>query len=294
MSDEFKNNIIHLRIAFSFFLMPVFWFALWQGNASEFNIVNMFVLFSVLHLLVYPSSNGYNSYMDNDTESIGGIKSPPKVPKSMFLLSLCLDAIALTSILYFCGKIVLLLLLAYVLASRAYSFRGIRLKKYPIIGFLTVALFQGCIIYILIVLAVFGTIQFDLNFVLGISISFLLVGAGYPLTQVYQHKQDQEDHVKTMSLLLGIKGTFVFSCILFGLLGIGLGLFFLIHHSPWTDYGLLAICLAPVLYVFNVWMIDCFRDEKNASFERTMKMNKIGALGLNLFFIIYLLKTNFL
>jgi UbiA prenyltransferase family len=294
MSDEFKNNIIHLRIAFSFFLMPVFWFALWQGNVHDLNLTNTLILFFVLHVLVYPSSNGYNSYMDNDTESIGGIKCPPKVPKSMFMLSIMLDTLALGLTFYFCGAISFVLLFVYILASRAYSYRGIRLKKYPIIGFLTVAIFQGCVIYCLIVLTVFGHLWLDLNLVLGASISFLLVGAGYPLTQVYQHKQDREDNVETMSLLLGVKGTFVFSSVLFALLGIGLGLFFLKHDSPLSSYILLAISLAPVLYVFNTWMFDCFKDVKHASFERTMKMNKIGALGLNLFFVLYLIKTNFL
>ena len=59
---------------FSFFLMPVYWFALSQ--VKYINWAEAGLIFVILHLLVYPASNGYNSYMDRDTSPVGGIKNP--------------------------------------------------------------------------------------------------------------------------------------------------------------------------------------------------------------------------
>ncbi len=299
-NNHLKNLLLHLRIPFSVFLMPVFWFALTQNsiqnslqNHSE-NGQNVWLIFIILHLLVYPSSNGYNSYMDNDTESIGGIKTPPKVPKSMFLVSVLLDFVAIIATFSFFSLNAALILISYILASRAYSYRGIRLKKYPVIGFLTVAIFQGCVIFSLLDYIFNDGFDISTRWWLSLAISFLLVGAGYPLTQVYQHKQDKADDVQTLSLLLGVRGTFVFSAILFALLGVFLSVFLLFFgknaNNGFTDLLVLSGCLAPVAWFFGRWFWLCFKDETNANFENTMRMNLIGSVGLNLFFLILLLK----
>ena len=290
--NEIKNLIVHLRFPFSVFLMPVFWFALSQSHAP--NVGNVCVIFSVLHLLVYPSSNGYNSYMDNDTESIGGIKHPPKVPKTMFLVSVAMDVLAVLMVFFYFHLGIVALLLVYILASRAYSYRGIRLKKYPIIGFLTVATVQGCVVFSMVSWAINGSFTPNFAYFLSLFIGFLLVGAGYPLTQIYQHKQDAADSVKTLSLLLGIRGTFVFSGVLFALLGASLTLFFIEYGNGTNDIFLLAACLSPVTFYFVNWLLKTFKDEKNADFEHTMRMNKIGSVCLNLFFLLLIFYPFFL
>lgn len=67
------NPIKLLRIPFSFFLMPLFLFAY---SLAE-TVVHYKALFSflIIHFLVYPASNGYNSFVDRDEESIGGLES---------------------------------------------------------------------------------------------------------------------------------------------------------------------------------------------------------------------------
>jgi 1,4-dihydroxy-2-naphthoate octaprenyltransferase len=74
--------------------MPVFLFAICLENAENLEI-SLLLLFLILHLLVYPASNAYNSYMDRDEGSIGGLKHPPKVTRSLFYVSLMLDLFAL-------------------------------------------------------------------------------------------------------------------------------------------------------------------------------------------------------
>jgi len=84
-----KSTVKHLRLPFSFHLMPVFLFALSQ--AGTINWKNTTLAFLILHILIYPSSNGYNSYQDKDETSIGGLKYPPKVSENLFYVTLLFD-----------------------------------------------------------------------------------------------------------------------------------------------------------------------------------------------------------
>src|SRR4029077_18349443 len=77
-----KSTIQLLRLHFSFFLMPVYWFAL--GQVGDKDRVRAFLIFIILHLLVYPASNGYNSYMDRDDSPIGGLEHPLQPTRQLF------------------------------------------------------------------------------------------------------------------------------------------------------------------------------------------------------------------
>ena len=121
-----RSSLKHLRIPFSLFLLPVYFFAL--ALTPNLNGERMLWVFLSLHLFLYPSSNGYNSYFDKDEESIGGIKNPPKVTPDLYWLSLVFFAIAL--ILAFKISFAFSsMLLVYGLVSMAYSHPSIRLKK---------------------------------------------------------------------------------------------------------------------------------------------------------------------
>ena len=128
-----KNTLKLLRIPFSFLLMPLFLFAFSQAEAV--NISTTFFSFVIIHLLVYPASNGYNSYIDKDETPIGGLEKPPLPTKSLFYLTLFLDALALFLSVIFVNTLFAVCVLLYILASRAYSSKQIRLKKYPFVDF---------------------------------------------------------------------------------------------------------------------------------------------------------------
>jgi 4-hydroxybenzoate polyprenyltransferase len=291
LDKDLKDIITHLRFPFSILLLPIFLFSILQSDHVQ--LFPAMLLFFLLHLLVYPSSNGFNSLMDDDKGSIGGVKHPPKVPTHMMYVTIFMDILSITvSYVYFNMQVVILLI-SYILASRAYSHRRIRLKKYPVIGFLTVSIFQGPVIYLLTRSALSASMDMSVKTLLSIGISFMLIGAGYPLSQVYQHEQDKADGVYTLSMLLGIKGTFVFSGIMFFIQAILLGIYFIIFQHDWNSFYLLILCLAPVIIQFNSWMINVFKDEAFANYDNTMKTNTIGALAINLFFILITIKYIF-
>src|SRR5436190_5539207 len=170
------STIQLLRFYFSFFLMPVYWFSLSQ--TPQVNVPDAILVFFILHLLVYPASNGYNSYMDRDTESIGGIKNPQQPTSQLFYATIILDLAAIL-LSYFISLVFMVGIIAYIGASRAYSFRGIRLKKYPIIGYLTVVIFQGGLTFFLVMHGTSFDKTIDIPF-MGILTASLLIGGFYP------------------------------------------------------------------------------------------------------------------
>jgi len=98
--------------------------------------------FFILHLLLYPASNAYNSYFDKDEGSIGILESPPPVDKELFYVSWVLDILALL-LGVFIGWPFVCYLLIYGFISKAYSHDRIRLKKYPVASWLIVSFFSG-------------------------------------------------------------------------------------------------------------------------------------------------------
>lgn len=275
-----RSTIQLLRFHFSFFLLPVYLFALSQ--LPVINWTNAVLAFAILHLFVYPASNGYNSYMDRDETPIGGLASPLQPTKQLFYVSVVMDFIAVLLSL-FVSVVFALGILLYILASRVYSYRGIRLKKYPIIGFLTVFIFQGGLVFFLTYHAVIPGTTLDVP-LLPIFLSSLLIGALYPLTQIYQHEEDKKDGVITISYLLRKKGTFVFSMCLFLLAT--LLMYFLLKEQERPNYFLFFLLyLLPVVLFFLYWMSKVWRDESAANFKNSLRMNVLATLCTTAFFI---------
>src|SRR5260370_37448 len=126
------SALLHLRIPFSYFLMPVYFFAL--GISPNFNESRLFWSFAIIHLLLYPASIGINDF-------------------------------AIESLLH-------------------------------------------------------------LRIIIPATLSTLLLLGSYPMTQVYQHEEDAKHGDKTMSMLLGIVGTFIFVQIVFAISAVGYFLYF--------------------------------------------------------------------
>ncbi len=289
---DFWNTLRLLRLPFSFLLMPVFLFALSQVEHLSWS--RALWTFLILHLLVYPASNGYNSYVDKDEGSIGGLEKPPLPTDFLFFVTLFLDLLALILAYFLLGISFMLCLLLYIVASRAYSSRMIRLKKYPIGGFLVVMIFQGGFTYYLSLMGLTADrINFDasLSWVL-LACSFQIAGV-YPLTQIYQHQQDLADGVVTLSYRLGYRGTFVFSAVMFALSN----LFYYQYFASRSDgmvFYYLQLFFLPIIGYFGYWMLLVWRNSEQANFKHTMRMNLIAALSLNSFFIYLIILRHYL
>jgi 1,4-dihydroxy-2-naphthoate polyprenyltransferase len=284
-----RSTVQLLRLPFSVFLMPVFWFALGQVIPRDWG--RALLVFLILHLLVYPASNGYNSYMDRDSSPIGGLQHPLSPTRQLFVVTLGMDMLALLLGLliswYFAAG-----LLVYILASRAYSYRGIRLKKYPIVGWLTVVSCQGALVFFIVYqgshplsAGLNASIRAPLEAMIA---SSLLLGGFYPLTQVYQHEADRRDGVRTLSMILGYRGSFVFTGLLYVVAFLMLYHYFM-STLQITEFYALATCMLPVVVYFLIWAVRVWRDPAQASYANSIRMNLLGSICLNLGFILVLI-----
>ncbi len=283
-----KDILLHLRFPFSLFLMPVYWLAVSQQSEPD-PWLNLWI-FVILHFFIYPASNAFNSYYDKDEGSIGGLKNPPKVDKDLWKAANSFDIAGVLLALLTVGKWFGILVLLYVAVSRMYSHPAVRLKKYPVVSWLIVGFFQGAWVFFLVY--TFGQNLTIPDFMqvnnsnmapiwMGSLFSALILWSVYPITQVYQHAEDAKNGDHTLSMMLGIRGTFVFTMLLFTLALICS--FFFLEKSDF--YRFLGFSM-PIALFMNWWLLQVWKDETRADFKNTMMLNSLASILLNICFII--------
>ena len=283
-----RSSLLHLRIPFSVFLLPVYLFAL--AISPNFNPERMLIVFVSLHFLLYPATNGYNSYYDKDEESIGGLKHPPRVSTDLLYLSLFLDILAIILAIYISWLFAAFIFI-YGLISKAYSHPAIRLKKYPWISWIVAGFFQGAFTFWACYIGIndfpLSTLAQGPVFTGGLITSLLLL-ANYPLTQIYQHNEDAKRGDLTLSRHLGIKGTFIFAAVLFILAAAAFFIFFTVYYKQKYSWYFLAAFSLPAGY-FLYWIYSYRKNAAAVNYTGTMRMAWISAITMNIFFIYFFL-----
>jgi 1,4-dihydroxy-2-naphthoate octaprenyltransferase len=282
-----SSTLKHLRFPFSLFLLPIYLAAL--ASAESIDALRALEAFLIIHLLLYPASNGFNSWYDRDTGPIGGLERPPPVEKSLLVVSLLLDLLALVAGLWLLGPLFALGLLGYGTASKLYSWDRTRLKARPVTGWLMTGLGQGGLTFVLVLLAVdprgLGAIDAGALY-RSLAVALLLLGI-FPLTQIYQHEEDAARGDLTISRLVGVRGTFLLSglCLGLGILGLG----YVVFTQSGRLWALVFIAFqTPAIVFFAIWFLKVLRDETAADFRAAMGMNLFASGLLNAFYLSYL------
>jgi len=287
-----RSSWLHLRIHFSFFLLPIFLFSL--SLSPNFNGPRIFWVFFIIHFLLYPASNAYNSYFDKDEKSIGGLKHPPPVKKGLYFLALTFDALAIILSYIKINTTFAVMVFIYGMVSKAYSHPRIRLKKHPWISWIITGVFQGLFTFLTCYV---GVNDFGLDNALRIEIiipgllTSAMLWANYPTTQVYQHEEDKKRGDVTLSAKLGIVGTFYFVASVFTFAIGGFLFYFKFVFGEKYAWSFL-LALLPGLAYFFYWFILILSDKKKADYGHTMRLNYISTACLNVFFIYLFLDTS--
>lgn len=281
------DSIKLLRLPFSVFLLPIslFSFVYIQPNHN----IQLLLVLIIWHLLVFPASNAYNSYHDRDEGPIGALESPPKPTGLLMYIANAMDGLAILLSFHinlaFTGFVIL-----FIVVSRLYSNRKVRLKKYPITAFVIVCLCQGAGVFVANIYGLGSAELYSNPSVVNASIAcFFFVGTIYPLTQIYQHEADLKDGVKTISWLLGKKGTFIFSGLMFLLATLFVFLAFNTSFGL-INFWLFILIMLPATIYFIRWARRSFLDSSEINFKNTMTQLILSSLLNNLYFLILLLK----
>jgi 1,4-dihydroxy-2-naphthoate octaprenyltransferase len=123
---------------------------------------------------------------------------------------------------------------------------------------------------------------------IGMLTASLLIGGFYPLTQIYQHKQDREDGVISISSMLGYNGTFIFTAIVYLFAMCSLGIY-LISNLDQSNFFIIQIFFLPILVYFFWWYRKVYRNPEAANFKNTMRMNILASFCSNCAFITLLI-----
>lgn len=280
-----RSSWLHLRIPFSYFLLPVFLFSL--AISPNFSASRIGWVFFIVHFLLYPASNGYNSYFDKDEKSIGGLKNPPPVRRGLFYLSLLFDALAVLLGYFTISLTFAFMLFVYGMVSKAYSHPSVRIKKYAITSWLITGIFQGLFTFVMCYIGVNDFVPenaFIPDVLMPGMLTCLMLWANYPLTQVYQHEEDAKRGDRTLSLMLGVRGTFYFAAAFFGLAMVGFVTY--LSQTFALRYAVIFMfSVTPVLLFFLYWFAQVYKDDSKADYTHTMWLNLIAATGMNGFFL---------
>jgi len=281
------NTFKLLRLPFSVFLLPISLFSFYFIQ-PEINFEMVLVLF-IWHFLIFPSSNAYNSYHDRDEGPIGALKVPPKPTELLLQVSNFMDLLAIFISfyvnIYFTAFVIL-----FISVSRLYSNRKVRLKKYPVVAFLIVCLCQGTGVFVANIFGLSSSALFYNSSVVFSAVAcFFFIGTLYPITQIYQHEADAKDGVQTLSMLLGKKGTFVFSGFMFLLATFFIYLTFQ-DNNRLSNFWIFNIIMLPATIYFIRWSILSFQNSAQVNFKNTMILLVLSSLLNNVYFLVLLIK----
>ena len=287
-NSALRSTFLHWRLPFAFFLLPIYLFALVVNPVSD--LFKLFLSFFIIHFLLYPASHAFNTWYDKDQESIGLIKSPPPVHRSLIVSAWILDLLALTGA-FFVGWFFGLCLSVYTLASKIYSWPAIRFKRRPVAGWLGVGLVQGTLTFAAVVQGLGNPLPWNSpSLWLGALVAAFFLWGVYPMTQIYQHAEDSRRGDRTISLLVGVRGTFVLSGLF---LGAAVGLFFtwfFLYHAQGSAW-LFVLCELPAFVFFSVWAVSAWKNPAAADFSRAMILNIAASGATNLFLLWEILRA---
>lgn len=266
---------LHLRFLHAYFLMPVYLFALViSPNFTERQLLWSFV---IIHLLLYPASHGYNRYFDQYKNAGGALKNPP----ALYFISILLHAVALALGWLFFNMWFALLILIYGLAAIAYSYRGVWLREYPIVGWVARALFQGALAFMM---CYAGINNYPLA---GLLKAKVLIPAALCALMFVAICSSMETHLKR-----GLRGH-LFVLITFLMATIAYLLYFHFYFSDY--YGIVFIvAFSPVALFFLYGVYKNLRTPEAAEYGHTIGFF-LAATCFNAFFIwMFLRITNLL
>ncbi|MBP7708249.1 UbiA prenyltransferase family protein [Candidatus Pacearchaeota archaeon] len=278
--EEIKSFILHLRLPYQVLLLsgP---YLLGGVLSQKENVATFLIQFFNVHLLLYGGSTVYNSYYDKDEGPIGGLKSPPKMKNWMLYASIILMIFGI-SIAFLSSTILGYLSFLGILLGIAYSHPNIRTKSKPLLSTITIGL--SMLIGVFLGFFAFGG-KPEIYLYLGGIGSTLIILSLYPVSQIYQIKDDKKRGDITFAIKYGVKNIRKFFAYSFYL-----GLIFVVY-SLMSKNILFAIALL-LLGIFGgaytFYLLKHLTGVKK-EYGKVMQIKFILSICFNLFLLLMLI-----
>src|SRR5690606_29083186 len=125
---SWQGTSMPLRIPYSIYFMPVFWFAL--SNIDEFDGWTALALFIIIHILLYPSAIGYNYYFAEEQADFPVLHRLTGLGAELLWLVMLFDTMAVLSA-WFISPAVAMMALVYALVSKTHGVAQRWLQRLP-------------------------------------------------------------------------------------------------------------------------------------------------------------------
>jgi 4-hydroxybenzoate polyprenyltransferase len=261
-AESLRRAIIHLRLAFSLVLTPLFIWGVYLALPRPLSWAHILLAYLIVHVPLYGGMNAFNSYFDRDEGPIGALAEPPPVDQMVLLVAIGCKAVALVAGLWLDLRFGLLVGVG-VLFSVLYSHPRWRWKERPAIAAAAIFVCQG-ILGVLWgwVAATWAagetTLAVSDFWPRGwIETAGVLGAAGwtlgfYPLTGAYQIDSDARRGIRTLAVALGVTGCFLAAVLIAPLGGVGVWVV-LVARGAYLTLILSALYTAGTAYYIWRW-----------------------------------------
>ena len=281
-----NNHLQQTKLLISLVYLPVFLFAVSQTH--DINWIHTAFFFVVMFVLVQPSIQMQITYANMQLSKCDIAET--QHAKKLFKTSTAMDGLAVVLSAIILSLEVGAGVLTYLLLSKLHNSNPIRLKKYAIISWLLTMTLQGVLLFALTQYAT-AKIMLITN-VFALQACAFFIGFVYPLTQMYTQTEDANRGDLTMSLRLGIKGTFTLGLVLFFVAVSFMGIHFY-NTKHLFHFYLFLLFLSPVAAYFFWWRKNTKLQPLVANYTFTRLFVIINTVCMSLFSLVIIYLNHF-
>lgn len=276
MLNQLLNFIIHLRLHYQFLILSG-GYLLAGLFVENIHWGEFWMQFLNVHVLLFGGATAYNSWWDKDEGPIGGLKSPPKMDRWMWPVSMGIQYIGLAwavTVGWNYATIYAISMLLFWLYSTPLA----RWKGKPVLSLVAIGVSTGTNSFLLGFLAAGGYPITFFEDAIAVGVALILLSL-YPVSQVFQTDEDIQRGDQTFAVIFGLKGVkWLFSTLFpIGSALLGWGLFL-----QSTIIGYLFIGVNVMAYIglsYFVWRLE----GKSEEYPVVMKIKLMASLSFVLF-----------
>ncbi|GAB5409371.1 MAG: hypothetical protein BalsKO_17360 [Balneolaceae bacterium] len=248
---------------------------------EEVNWNQYWLQFLNVHVLLFGGATAYNSYWDKDEGPIGGLKSPPKMTKWMWIVSLMIQFIGLAWA-WTIGLSYTIIYTVSLILFWLYSTPHARWKGHPILSMIAIGFSTGTNSFLLGCLAAGGEVLSINEGLIALGVACIILSL-YPASQIFQIEEDKARGDRTFAMEFGLKGIRIFYTVMF-LTGTFMIAYFLSIRDQLLGmiFGVLG-----VLTFIGILLILSKLGGKEEEYGKVMKIKFLASLS----FVLFILST---